>query len=184
VAFSAFLYQICSALIVTSRRPRLREKGLKWAMAQTEGPRRRSGQATGMQGVYLAAAELTKRGLTVSPTSRSSFGADLLVTDEGGRKAWSVQVKSNFGRPRFWLLNKHSDKVASPSHVFVLVNLNQANSRQRLLRPEFYVVPAGSSRSECVPRPGKQELFFTGSGLATLKGIENGGAFLENECFN
>jgi hypothetical protein len=95
-----------------------------------------------MQGVYLVAAELTKRGLTVAPTSRSSFGADLLVTDERCKKAWSVQVKANFGRPRFWLVNKHSSQIASPSHVFVLVNLSQANPRQRTLPPEFYVVPS------------------------------------------
>jgi len=111
-------------------------------MAQPERAPRRNSQATGMQGVYLAAAELTKRGLTVAPTSRSSFGADLLVTDEQCKKAWSVQVKTNFGRPRFWLVNKRSDQVTSPSHVFVLVNLNQANARQRLLTPEFYVVPS------------------------------------------
>ena len=67
--------------------------------------------STGMQGVYLVAAELTKRGLTVAPTSRSAVGADLLVTDERCKKAWSVQVKTNYGRPRFWLLNKNSGKV-------------------------------------------------------------------------
>jgi hypothetical protein len=111
-------------------------------MAQTEQPKRRNAQATGMQGVYLVAAELTKRGLTVAPTSRSAFGADLLATDEQCKRAWSVQVKTNFGRPTFWLVNKHSDKVSSPSHVFVLVNLNQANARQRSLPPEFYVVPS------------------------------------------
>lgn len=123
-------------------------------MAQTERPQRRSGQKTGMQGVYLVAAELTKRGLTVAPTSRSSFGADLLVTDEGCKKAWSVQVKTNFGRPHFWLVNKHSNQVASLSHVFVLVNLHQANPRQRLRGPEFYVVPSRviAQRMRTTPR--------------------------------
>ena len=101
-----------------------------------------NGYITGMQGVYLTAAELTKRGLVVSPTSRSAFGADLLVTDEKCKKAWSVQVKTNHGRPTFWLLNKHSKETASSSHIYVLVNLRQANARQRLSQPEFYVVPS------------------------------------------
>lgn len=107
-----------------------------------------------MQGVYLVAAELTKRELTVAPTSRSSFGADLLVTDERCKKAWSVQVKTNFGRRRFWLVNRHSDQVASPSHVFVLVNLNQANPRQQTRPPEFYVVPSRviAKRMRTTPR--------------------------------
>ena len=37
---------------------------------------------TGMIGVYLTAAELSKRGFIVSPTSRGAEGADLLVTDQ------------------------------------------------------------------------------------------------------
>ena len=36
---------------------------------------------TGMRGVYLVAAELSKRGFIASPTSRGAQGADLLVTD-------------------------------------------------------------------------------------------------------
>ena len=38
------------------------------------------GAITGMTGVYLTAAELSKRGFIVSPTSRGAEGADLLVT--------------------------------------------------------------------------------------------------------
>jgi hypothetical protein len=97
---------------------------------------------TGMQGVYLVAAELTKQGLVVSPTSRSAFGADLLVTDEKCRRAWSVQVKTNLGRPRFWLLNKHAKESVSSSHIYVLVNLGQKNARQRLAPPDLFVVPS------------------------------------------
>lgn len=36
------------------------------------------GQMTGMLGVYLVAAELSRLGFIVSPTSRSAAGADLL----------------------------------------------------------------------------------------------------------
>jgi hypothetical protein len=105
---------------------------------------RRSGLMTGMQGVYMTAAELTNVGLTVSPTSRSSYGADLLVTDEKCKKAWSVQVKTNHGRPTRWLLSKHSKLTASPSHIYVLVNLCRHNPTQakRHPSPDFYVVPS------------------------------------------
>ena len=100
------------------------------------------GMQTGMQGVYLVAAELTKRGLVVSPTSRSAYGADLLVTDQKCKRAWSVQVKTNAGRPTFWLLNKHASETKSDSHIYVLVNLGQKNPRQRLKGPDYYVVPS------------------------------------------
>jgi hypothetical protein len=97
---------------------------------------------TGMQGVYLVAAELTKWGLIVSPTSRSAFGADLLVTDQKCTHSWSVQVKTNAGRPTFWLLNKHASEMKSDTHIYVLVNLGQRVDRPKLSTPDFYVVPS------------------------------------------
>jgi hypothetical protein len=91
-------------------------------------------QMTGMLGVYLAAAELTTRGFIVSPTSRSAIGADLLVTDQRCRRAWSVQVKTNSKAASFWLLNKHVDRFQSKSHAYVFVNLKKGS------RPEYLVV--------------------------------------------
>jgi hypothetical protein len=65
-----------------------------------------SQQITGMQGVHLAAAELSKRGFIVSPTSRGAFGADLIVTDQSCNRVFSVQVKNNKKTFTFCLLNK------------------------------------------------------------------------------
>jgi hypothetical protein len=94
------------------------------------------GQMTGMLGVYLVAAELSKRGFIVSPTSRSAAGADLLVTDQACKKAWSVQVKTNSGRPNFWLVGAHAERMKSDSHMYVFVN----NARGE--KPEYLVVPS------------------------------------------
>ncbi|RVT96810.1 hypothetical protein EOD42_10410 [Rhodovarius crocodyli] len=88
---------------------------------------------TGMQGVFLVAAELSRRGFIVSPTSRSAAGADLLVTDQMCKKAWSVQVKTNSKIAKYWLVGKHAISVKSTSHVYVLVNL------KGMERPEFVV---------------------------------------------
>ena len=43
-------------------------------------------QLTGMRGVYLVAAELSRLGLIASPTSRSAIGADILATDQSCQK--------------------------------------------------------------------------------------------------
>jgi hypothetical protein len=94
------------------------------------------GQMTGMLGVYLTAAELTVRGFIVSPTSRNAIGADLLVTDQRCRKAWSLQVKTN-GKPvSFWLLNSHAADLHSDSHVYVFVSIRGSE------RPEYFVIPS------------------------------------------
>jgi len=120
---------------------------------------------TGMQGVYLVAAELTKRGLVVSPTSRSAYGADLLVTDQKCQSAWSVQVKTNFGRSTFWLLNRHSSKTRSSTHVYVLVNLGQRNNHQMLQGgPDFYVVPSETvarRMRRTPPKKRKHAIFYS-----------------------
>ncbi len=94
-------------------------------------------QQTGMRGVFLVAAELTARGVIASPTSRSTFGADLLVTDQDCLRAFSVQVKTNARHFNFWLLNKHSKRLKSSSHIYVFVNLSKNDGS-----PEYYVVPS------------------------------------------
>jgi hypothetical protein len=95
------------------------------------------GQITGMRGVFLVAAELTACGLIVSTTSRNAFGADLLVTDQHCKNAWSVQVKTNGKRAGSWLLSAKSKDITSKSHIYVLVNILKDPNK-----PEFYVVPS------------------------------------------
>ncbi|MBI5760386.1 MAG: hypothetical protein HZA46_17865 [Planctomycetales bacterium] len=98
------------------------------------------GQMTGMRGVYLVAAELSKQGLIASPTSRSAMGADILVTDQLCSRAWSVQVKTNAKTHSFWLLNKKTQETVSPTHVYVLVNLITRRDGET---EEYFVVPSG-----------------------------------------
>lgn len=92
---------------------------------------------SGMQGVFLAAAELTHRGFIVSLTSRNAFGADLLVTDSNCQRAWSVQVKTNQDTSaNFWLLSTRAKQIKSPSHIYIFVGLKGKQ------RPYFLVVPS------------------------------------------
>jgi hypothetical protein len=93
-------------------------------------------QMTGMLGAYLAAAELTQRGLIVSMTSRNARGADLLVADQAYKQTWSVQVKTNRKPTTFWLLSKDYKQIVSPTHLYLFINLRGDQ------RPDYYVVPS------------------------------------------
>src|SRR5262252_1995198 len=95
-----------------------------------------NGHMTGMRGVYLVAAELSRLGFIVSPTSRSARGADLLVTDQACQRAYSVQVKTNRKPSAFWLLNPDAKRMQSDTHIYVFVNIRGEQ------RPEYYVVPS------------------------------------------
>ena len=90
-----------------------------------------------MRGVYLVGAELAARGFVVSPTSRSALGADLLVTDELCRRAFSVQVKTNTRTHSFWLMSKKARRLKARSHVYVFVNINKDDAGH-----EYFVVPS------------------------------------------
>jgi hypothetical protein len=94
-------------------------------------------QLTGMRGVYLVAAELSKYGFIASPTSRSARGADILVTDQQCKYTFSVQVKTNARTFSFWLLNEHAKEMISPSHFYVMVNLRDKGNKI-----EYFVVPS------------------------------------------
>ena len=93
-----------------------------------------------MRGVYLVAAELAKRGFIVSPTSRSAIGADLLVTDQKCKRAYSVQVKTNGRTFNFWLIGKKSKEIVSNTHIYVLVNVRSTKKSGEMI--EYFVVPS------------------------------------------
>ena len=96
-------------------------------------------QLTGMRGVYLVAAELSKLGFIASPTSRSATGADILVTDQACQRTYSVQVKTNARVFTFWLLNKKAKEQVSENHIYVFVNIRTRKSGETI---DFYVVPS------------------------------------------
>ena len=93
-------------------------------------------QLTGMRGVYLIAAELSRLGFIASSTSRSAIGADILATDQKCQRTYSIQVKTNATTFNFWLLNKEAEKIKSPSHFYAFVNLRPNGEI------EYYIVPS------------------------------------------
>jgi len=92
---------------------------------------------SGMQGVYLVAAQLVKRGYVASVTSRNTAGADILVTDRECQRAYAVQVKTNKKTFDFWLAG--NVKNVSPCYIYVLVNIRNGKNGEQV---EYYVVPS------------------------------------------
>jgi hypothetical protein len=106
-------------------------------------------QLTGMAGVYLVAAELSKRGFIASPTSRSAQGADLLVTDTECKRSYAVQVKTNATTFKFWLLSKKAQTFQSKTLIYALVNLRKGTT-------EYYLVPSSYvARHIRISKPSK-----------------------------
>jgi hypothetical protein len=91
-----------------------------------------SKQLQGMLGVYLTAAKLTEKGLTVAVTSRNAVGVDLFVTDTRCQKTWSVQIKTNSTRGRFWNAGKDA-KISSPPHTSTYFFICMAKMHQIII---------------------------------------------------
>lgn len=92
-----------------------------------------------MRGVYLVAAELSKKGFIVSPTSRGAQGADLLVTDQQCQHAFTVQVKTDTSNRGFFLVGKKVKKNVAHSHIYVLVRIRYLKKEEKEVT-EFYIV--------------------------------------------
>ena len=98
------------------------------------------GQLTGMTGTFLVSAQLSNLGFTVSTTSRSAAGADVLVTNDQCNVAYAVQVKTNNKRANAWLLGNKQPPVGGKTYIYAFVNL--INDSSGLLTAEYFLVPS------------------------------------------
>ena len=113
-----------------------------------------NGHLTGMRGVYLVAAELSRLGFIASPTSRSAIGADILVTDQKCQRTYSVQVKTNAKTFNFWLVGAKARELKAETHIYVLVNLKKHKDGESI---EYYVVPSSVVAEKMVSSVSKSE---------------------------
>ena len=83
---------------------------------------------SGVAGEYFVAAELSRRGRIASITLRNTRGIDILASNEAGTRSVMIQVKTNQGSDRQWLMNKKAETDRGADLFYVLVNLNDSTS--------------------------------------------------------
>lgn len=92
----------------------------------------------GVAGEYYVAAELSARGQIASITMRNTKGVDILCSNADATKSVGIQVKTNKGSKRSWVLNQKSEDYFAENLFYVFVSLN--NGEQS---PDYFVVPSG-----------------------------------------
>jgi len=92
---------------------------------------------SGVSGEYFVAGELSRRGYIASITLRNTKGIDVLVSNGSATHSVGLQVKTNHGERRAWLLNKKAEDYFSKNLFYVFVNLKNDTSR-----PDYYIVPS------------------------------------------
>jgi len=112
----------------------------------------------GVSGEYFVAAELSRRGFVSSVTLKNTKGIDILVTNESATKTIGIQVKTNQGNRRAWLLSEKAEDFQTKDLFYVFVNLMGIEKL-----PEYYVVASKTvssfikkSHREWLKAPGKK----------------------------
>ena len=90
---------------------------------------------SGIAGEYFVCAELSRRGYVASLTLRNTRGIDILASNADATKSVGIQVKTNQGTKKYWLLNEKAEKDSARNLVYILVRLNNLDV------PEYYIVP-------------------------------------------
>lgn len=112
----------------------------------------------GVAGEYYVAAELSKLGLIASITLRNTKGVDVLCSNAEASKTVGIQVKTNKGTNRDWILNQKAEGYFEDNLFYVFVNLNN-----NLNSPDYFIVPSKvvgmyclESHKEWLAKPGKK----------------------------
>lgn len=111
---------------------------------------------SGTSGEYFVAAELSRHGYIASVTLKNTKGIDVLVSNENATKTLGIQVKTNQGERKAWLLNEKAEDFYANNLYYVFVNLRGDK------QPLFYIVPSKIvsdqiklSHKEWLNTPGK-----------------------------
>jgi len=111
---------------------------------------------SGVAGEYFVAAELSRRGFSASITLRNTRGIDILVANLDATRSVGIQVKTNQGSEKYWILHKKIEEGCAENLFFIFVNLNH-----RKKPPEYHVAPSSvvadfckESHKEWLAKPG------------------------------
>jgi len=95
------------------------------------------GVLTGVSGEYFVAAELSRQGYIASVTLRNTKGIDILVSNQDASKSVGIQVKTNRGKRKEWVLNQKAENYFGDGLFYIFVNLKGEDES-----PDFYIVPS------------------------------------------
>ena len=91
----------------------------------------------GVAGEYFVAAELSAHGYIASVTMRNTKGVDILCSNTDASKTIGIQVKTNKGSRREWMLNQKAERYFADNLFYVFVNLNNGQAS-----PDYFIVPS------------------------------------------
>lgn len=99
---------------------------------------------SGISGEHFVVAELSRRGYIASITSRNTDGVDVLCANKNTGKSVLIQVKTNRGSSRTWLMSQKAEGYIADNLFYIFVNLNDTE------KPDYFVVPSNVASKHIV----------------------------------
>ncbi|MFC1919869.1 hypothetical protein ACFLWX_03670 [Chloroflexota bacterium] len=94
-----------------------------------------SNTLVGISGEYYVAAELSQRGYVASVTLRNTEGIDILASNKDASRSVAIQVKTNRGYGKSWLISRKNENRYKENFFYVFVSLKELGQR-----PDFHIV--------------------------------------------
>ena len=88
----------------------------------------------GNSGEYFVAAELERRGFTAAVPMSNTKDFDILAINRVTYRQVALQVKTNRGKSKQWILNKKNEELKGDNIYYVLLSLNELD------QPEYYII--------------------------------------------
>jgi hypothetical protein len=90
-----------------------------------------------ISGEYFVAAELTRMGHLALISMRNWDKVDILASNADGTRTVSIQVKTQRGNGRKWVLGEKNETICSDNLFYVFVTLKGVGQS-----PDYYIVPS------------------------------------------
>lgn len=97
-----------------------------------------SNQLSGAAGEFSVVAELMKRNIHAAPTGYNTKNFDIVAMNERGSKSITIQVKTNQGKAKWFMLSKKDETNFNNNLFYIFVNLDINGSSQS----EYFIVPS------------------------------------------
>lgn len=92
--------------------------------------------SVGNSGEYFVAGELERRGYTCAVPMSNTKDFDILAINRETYNQYAIQVKTNNGKDKNWVLSKKNEDLFGDNIVYILVNLNELD------QVEYHIVPS------------------------------------------
>ena len=128
----------------------------------------------GNAGEYFVAGELERRGFTCAVPMSNTKDFDILAISRETYNQYAIQVKTNKGKDKSWVLSKKNEDLIKDNIIYILVNLNELDQVEyHIVLSEIIANTIKEGHQKWLDTPGKNGQAHNDGNLRKFSDIEN-----------